>query len=135
MKRFIHHIPPYLPTALVLVAILYISLAPDPMPDEIPLLLFPGADKLIHFIMYGGLAGTFCFDYYRRGSSAHERGVLIAATLVAIAIGGAIELTQDYMGIGRRSDYLDFIANSAGAIVGTIAGAWAFRRRNLFDKE
>lgn len=122
MLRLIRNIPPYLPTALVIIAILYISLAPDPMPDEIPLLLFPGADKVIHFIMYGGLTGTFCFDYYRRGNCSKEGIALIVAALIATAMGGAIELIQDYMGIGRHSDYLDFIANAAGAIVGILAG-------------
>lgn len=124
MLRLIRNIPPYLPTALVIIAILYISLAPDPMPDEIPLLLFPGADKVIHFIMYGGLTGTFCFDYYRRGNRSKEGIALVVATLIATAMGGAIELIQDYMGIGRHSDYLDFIANAAGAIAGTLAGRY-----------
>lgn len=124
MLRLIRNIPPYLPTALVFIAILYISLAPDPMPNEIPLLLFPGADKVIHFIMYGGLTGTFCFDYYRRGNCSKEVAALIVAALIATAMGGAIELIQDYMGIGRHSDYLDFIANAAGAIVGILAGRY-----------
>lgn len=129
MYRFIRNIPPYLPTALVFIAILYISLAPDPIPDEMPLLLFPGADKVIHFIMYGGLTGTFCFDYYRRANHrCHECRILIVASLTAMIIGGVIELLQDYMGIGRQSDYLDFIANTTGAIVGIIAGRWLMKK-------
>ena len=128
MQRFIRHIPPYLPTAMVLAAILYISLAPNPMPDEIPLLLFPGADKIIHFIMYCALTGTFCFDYYRRGLLNSELQTLATALVVSIIIGGVIELLQGYMGIGRSNDWWDFAANTAGCLTGVIIGKYYIKK-------
>lgn len=133
MKRFIRHIPPYLPTALVFIAILYLSLAPDPMPYEPPFELFPGADKVVHFIMYGALTGTFCFDYYRHRRTAHERTILLVALLVAIAIGAGIEWLQEYMALGRSNDWYDFVADAAGAIAGIVMGKLLFAKMKIVD--
>ena len=46
---FLHR---YLPTLIVLCAILYLSLAPAPIPDADKLHLFKGADKVVHFCLY-----------------------------------------------------------------------------------
>ena len=128
MQRFIHNIPSFLPSVLVLVAICYLSLASDPLAGNNRWLDFPYSDKVVHFIMYGGLTGTFCFDYYRR-SVAHYRYIaLVVAFVVAIAIGAVLELLQAYMGIGRSGDYLDIVANSLGAVVGIVAGHTLFAR-------
>lgn len=49
------------PTALTLSAVLYATLWPDPVGAS-EVMLFPGADKLIHAIMMGGLASAVLFD-------------------------------------------------------------------------
>lgn len=128
MNRFLRHIPPYLPTALVLIAILYISLAPNPMPYDPPFELFRGADKVVHFVMYGALTGAFCFDYYRHRHTINNRATLLIALLTAIAIGAGIEWLQEYMALGRSNDWKDLIANTAGAISGTTLGHHLFAR-------
>ena len=50
MKKFLLSIPVGLPSVLMLALILYLSLATEPVPEEIP--LFLGADKLAHVVMY-----------------------------------------------------------------------------------
>lgn len=122
LATIIKVIPPYLPTLLILGTICYISLNANPLPDDTRWLLFKGADKLIHFIMYIALTGTFCFDYYRRDSHRHALPTLIWALLAAILIGGILEIMQWQMALGREGDYIDFIANTLGAITGIIAG-------------
>ncbi len=128
MHRFIRYIPSYLPTALVLAAIFYLSLATLYLPDDTRLLLFPGADKVTHVIMYAGLTSTFCFDYIRRTLARRSTIVLIWATIAAIAISGVIELLQSYMGVGRNGDWVDMLANIIGAVVGIVAGDKCMRR-------
>ncbi len=120
MKQLLHLLP-FVPTAIVLVAILYLSLASDPVPDSHRFLNFPGADKVVHAIMYMGLTAVFCFDYYRYPLQPRKRH-LIAALLAAIAIGGAIEIIQEAMHTGRSGDLLDFAADTAGALLGLLIG-------------
>ena len=79
MLRFLRQIPPYLLTLIVLVAICYLSLDADPFPDRERWFTFPGSDKVVHFIMYGGLTATFCFDYYRRTTARCKLWLLIVA--------------------------------------------------------
>lgn len=128
MTQYLRRIPAYLPTALVLCAILYLSLTADPMPDSRRWLNFPGADKVGHLIMYGGLTGTFCFDYFRRPRNAYSVQVPAIATVVAIAISGVIELLQDSMGLGRTGDWMDVIANACGALLGIVIGTVSMRQ-------
>lgn len=128
MSRFLRHIPAYLPTGVVLCAILYLSLTADPMPNTSRFFDFPGADKLVHFIMYGGLTGCFCFDYYRRPCNSYNAKVPVIATLTAIIISGVVELLQNSMGLGRTGDWLDMLANALGALVGMVVGDALMRR-------
>lgn len=124
----IRRIPPYLPTLLVLSAICYLSLDADPLSGKERWLDFPGSDKLVHFIMYAGLTATYCFDYYRRRITRHHYWPLVVALLAAIGVGAVLECMQAYMGIGRSGDYIDFVANSLGAIAGILAGNKLFAR-------
>ena len=128
MLRFLRHIPPFLPTLIVLVAICYLSLDADPFPDKDSWFTFPGSDKVVHFIMYGGLTGTFCFDYYRRVAAPCKLWLLIVALVVAIIVGIVMELLQAHMGIGRSGDFVDVIANSLGALIGIVVGNRLFTR-------
>lgn len=128
MLRFLRQIPPYLLTLIVFVAICYLSLDADPFPDRERWFTFPGSDKVVHFIMYGGLTATFCFDYYRRTTARCKLWLLIVALAGAITVGAVLELLQAHMGIGRSGDYVDFIANSLGAVVGIVVGNKLFAR-------
>ena len=128
MLRFVRHIPPYLPTILVVVAICYISLSSDPFPDKERWLNFPGSDKVVHFIMYGGLTATFCFDYHRRHAELLKPWLFVAVLAVAIVIGAVMEWLQMCMEVGRTGDILDFVANSLGACLGIVAGKKIFAR-------
>jgi VanZ family protein len=97
------------------------ELTPDP-PD---LSLVLGWDKAQHFIAYFGLAAmaTMVLGLNRR---------LIWAVLGIILLGGALEILQGYT--GRDPDILDFLANSIGALFGTLTAILvqiAFRRRAL----
>ena len=111
----------YWPTLIVVAVILYATLLPDPMPVD-DMSLFPNADKLIHAIMFGGLAGAVAFDYSRcHGRIRPPRMVMIAAAVGAALAGGLIELLQDAMGMGRGAEWADFAADSLGALLAYFA--------------
>ena len=107
-------LPANAPWLLVLILILYLTLVPQPLGDE-ELPLFPGADKLAHFIMFGVLTGSFLYDRWRFNRQLALRGALIVALCSAL-IGGVVEWLQSAMDLGREgNDPLDALANALGA--------------------
>lgn len=113
-RKIIENIPPYQPTVAVLIAILYLTLLPQPLGEE-DIHLFDGADKVVHFIMFGGLTGTYIFDRYRMSRPVGLRGALMAA-LGSSLLGAMVEYMQYAMQMGRAgNDIYDAMANTAGA--------------------
>ena len=107
-------LPLNLPWILVLSAILYLTLAPHPLGEE-ELPLFPGADKIAHFIMFGVLTGAFIYDRWRFDIAITMRTAIIAA-LCSAFIGIGVEALQSLMDLGRSgNDTADAVANALGA--------------------
>lgn len=115
--------PAHLPWILVLALILYLTLAPHPLGDE-ELPLFPGADKMAHFLMFGTLTGAFIFDRRRFDRQLTLRKALIVALCSALT-GIVVELMQNYMDLGRTgNDPLDALANTLGAFSAVPVCKW-----------
>ena len=122
MRRLYYSLPCWVLTAVVSLAILYLTLVPRPLPD-VDMPLFPGVDKLVHAIMFGGLSGTMVLDWSRwRGVALSARSLVVVA-LVSTLAGGLIELLQLVMAMGRGCELWDFVADGVGAFL----GAWVAR--------
>jgi len=122
-RKIIDAIPAYQPTAAVLVAILYLTLLPQPLGEE-DISLFDGADKVVHFIMFGGLTGTFVFDRFRISRPLSLRGALTAA-FVSAMLGALVEYLQYAMQMGRAgNDIYDALANTLGAFTAVLVCRW-----------
>ena len=107
-------IPAWQPTVAVVVTILYLTLMPQPL--EMDTDLFPAADKVIHFIMFGGLTSTIIFDRWRSKGVTGWRFALRAA-IISILLGITVEWLQDTMNLGRAGrDPYDILANTLGAL-------------------
>lgn len=121
------HIKSWLPSAIVVAVIIYATLFPDPAgADRLPDI--PGMDKLIHAIMFGGMAGALAFDYERaRFRKRPEPRVMLLCCIVSLAFGGLIELLQGAMGLGRGADWLDFAADAVGVAVAYFAAPPAIK--------
>lgn len=126
MKRFSDKIPAFLPTILVAIAIGYLTLWPDPLGDNPPR-LFPHADKVVHALMFGGLAAAIVFDRCRRRASAN-RSTALSSALISLAAGIVVELLQATMDLGRSADWLDVVADAVGAFL------FAFITVKILDK-
>lgn len=112
--EIINRIPPYQPTVAVLIAILYLTLLPKPLGEE-EIHLFEGADKVVHFIMFGGLTGTAVFDRFRISRPLTIRAALLVA-LASALLGATVEYLQYAMHMGRAgNDIYDALANTLGA--------------------
>ena len=81
--------------------------------------------------MYGGTTSVFWLEYWRfeaANKKWSERKLLALAVAFPILMSGLIELLQAYCTGGRRSgDWMDFLANSCGVLLGLVIGLTAMR--------
>jgi len=99
--------------AVFAVVIGFLTLTPVPVPVPSGGL---GLDKVYHLVAFAGLV----FPVIATGP---QRWVWAAPA--AMIYGGAIELIQPY--VNREAEWLDFVANNAGVVVGTWLGWVAYR--------
>ena len=119
MKKFLLGLPPYMPSVVVLLVLFYFTLVPQPLPEmDVPILNF---DKIVHIIMMMGVYLTFAYDYTRR-ERQHRLPfpVILFLLVVTILLGGLIELAQGTEFIHRGCDFWDFVADSIGALLGSL---------------
>lgn len=127
MQKYLIRLSPGILSSIVIIAILWLTLAPDPLPDN-DISLFPGADKIVHALMFGTLAFTLALDkelykqrlYEQTRRMPRDRGrrPLLLIAVAATLFGGLIELLQAAMNLGRGCELMDFVADAAGAFSG-----------------
>lgn len=123
IRKALSVIPPWMPTTLTVVLILWLTLAPDPLGDEGPT-LFEGADKIVHAIMFGFLTFVMLLDRQRsRQWKRLSSRVLVMMPVIASLLGIAVEVAQLLMGLGRGFEITDMIAD----IIGAVLAAFAYR--------
>lgn len=117
VKIFLGKLPPWILTAVCFLAICWLTLAPQPLPEnDIP--LFPGADKIAHAIMFGGFTLCIIVDGNRRkGWPVKILKTDIYAPDAAAALGMITELLQWKMDTGRSGDVWDLVADITGAFL------------------
>ena len=79
-------------------------------------MLFPHADKVVHFTMYFILQ---VFSMSNNLLASKRRNDIFIFSLVA-AYGVLMELIQGYFLVDRFFDYYDIIANITGALMGNL---------------
>lgn len=118
--------PPYCYSVVVVCAVIYLTLFPDPLPTtDMPFI--EGLDKVVHGVMMMGVVLSLALDYIRnkRHPMKMPLGIMLVFLFATIAFGAAIEIAQYAMGLGRGCEMTDFIADCVGAIIGlTIARVW-----------
>lgn len=108
-------------SAVLIVAIWVMCLTP--WIPETPLNDVSLIDKWTHLVMYGTLTAVIWWEYLRQHPQPESRRLLLLAFLAPVAMGGMVELAQAYCTAGHRSgDWLDFLANSLGVVLGTFLG-------------
>ena len=100
---------------ITIIVILWLTLAPKPFGDETPQ-LFPGADKLVHALMFGFLTAMLLLDWQRKNRWHPTRLIrIILCGSASALLGITIEFIQDSMGMGRGFEIGDIIADIIGA--------------------
>ena len=118
----------YFLSILIILVVVVLSLAP--MPEFPKLGDIPLWDKWVHFVMYGVLSLCVWWDIYHvRRTYDFTPKDLRRTTFYPIVFGGLIELVQRYCTNGFRSgDWIDFIANTIGVVLGFIIGFYIVRK-------
>ena len=103
----------YWKSIVVGIGILYVSLVRDP---SISLPSIAGADKWVHGLMYAILGIAICWD----SIGLKMRGGLLwlIALVVPMVYGGIIEIVQELWFAPRSGEWMDWLADCIGVIVG-----------------
>lgn len=105
---------------LLIAVIWFICMMPVP---ETPLSDVAFIDKWTHLAMYATLVIIIMAEYGLHHGKRNLCRQLAGGLLLPIVMGGLVELAQAYLTNGIRSgDWLDFAANSCGAVLGCIIG-------------
>lgn len=123
IKRQLQRLPAWILTVITLAAVLWLTLAPHPLGEQEPPPLFPGADKVVHAIMFGGLTFVALVDWARgRDFRSVRWPVYILMAALSSLLGIAIEFIQRSMGMGRSYDPMDMLADITGSFL--VAVVW-----------
>lgn len=114
-------------TFTLIVTIVIIVLSTIPIPEKTPLEEIPFIDKWVHFVMYGGMSLAMWTDlYFIRKERKLSSKFNVFATVYPPLLGGLMEIVQEYLTTCRNGDFIDFIADWFGAILGNIIGLIIF---------
>lgn len=108
----------FFPALFIAIVIVILSAIPG---NRIHLPPIWNIDKYIHLGVYFVQTLTLMtgFRLYYGSRLPLRRAILISLTL-AVSMGGLLEILQEYVFISRSGDYLDFTANTLGAVSASI---------------
>lgn len=132
MNYALHYIKHQPLSVLLIVVIWVVCMIPVP---ETPLDNVAFMDKWTHFVMYGTLTTCIWVEYtLRHRRNLHKRvrpscvnslfncRLFVGGFVLPVLMGGAIELAQAYLTTCRSGDWLDFLCNSIGVVLGCAVG-------------
>jgi hypothetical protein len=81
------------------------------------IMLFEGADKIVHFLMYASLMFLWGVNKKNVINIQNKKNWLYLGVLYCIVIGVSAEIIQYYSALGRSFELNDIFANISGTIV------------------
>lgn len=85
--------------------------------DRIDLPPIWNIDKYLHMLVYFVQCASIALGYrFYYGKDLPMNKMISVSLLLSIAMGGLLEIFQEHLFVNRSGDYLDFLANSLGAI-------------------
>ena len=127
IRRSLSKLPIAVFTVVTVALILWLTLAPKPLGEEPPQ-LFPGADKVVHGLMFGFLTAMMLLDWQRIHSWSKVTWGMSTLYATAVSFFGIfIECAQNMMGMGRSFDWWDIAADTIGAFL--VAVLWMLMQK------
>src|SRR4051812_19885358 len=103
---------------------MWLSLTPG---NSLPRVNIPGLDKAVHFTFYTVLTLLMFYGWKKQEVfPALHRRLLVRILVCAIAYGLLIEVMQETLTDSRHFEVLDVLANSLGAIAGSLISVKLF---------
>ena len=117
---------------LVIAAVVYLSFFRPPSTD---LDGIPNIDKVVHVCMYFGMSGMLWLEFLRAHRRDHTPlwNAWVGALVCPILFSGVVELLQAYCTTYRGGDWLDFAANSLGALLASGVAQWVRKKMHARD--
>lgn len=127
----LYFIRKYPVSLLIILAVIYLSFFRPPSTD---LNTIPYIDKVVHVCMYFGMSGMLWLEFLwaHRREQAPLWHAWVGALLCPVLFSGVVELLQAYCTTYRGGDWLDFAANTAGALLAS--GVAQVVRKKLFTR-
>ncbi len=98
----------------VALIIAYLSLANSNNFDKVSFFNFPGADKIIHSIMYFVFMSVIVFE---NRNNIGKVKILFLITLVPFLFGALMEVLQMFLTTSREGSLADLLSNLAGILL------------------
>ncbi len=86
-------------------------------------------DKLVHLIMYFFLAFVFYKDYTHNRVFDHKKYHFFLLFLYPLLYGGFIEIIQEYCTQNRGAEWLDWLADGVGVLLGLLVYHWLKKKK------
>ena len=120
----------YWKSAVITAVILHLSFASPSEFKQIP--TFDNEDKLVHFLMYAGLAIVLFFDNKKATFRNTTSGFWywFICLIFPIFLGGIIEILQPMYFAPRSASWFDWMADILGALVGWIIMKTIYKKLN-----
>ena len=124
----LYYIKKYPVSLLIILTVIYLSFFKPPTTD---LSNIPNIDKIVHVCMYLGMSGMLWLEFLR----AHQKGdsplwhAWVGAFVCPVLFSGMVELLQESCTTYRGGDWLDFAANTTGALIASLIGYFVLRPR------
>jgi len=111
---------------LIIIWIIIIFILSSIPGNDIPKLnrfKIPHLDKIVHFIMYFTLQLLILVEYYKNHTQKYSFiKVALVSIMFSIVYGAVMELLQSLIFISRTGSFYDILANSTGAVIGSLFG-------------
>ena len=109
---------------LVIAAILYLSFF---KPPQTSISEIKNIDKIVHICMYCGLTVILWTEHIRQHFPLIRKHIIIGGVVCPIIMSGLIEIGQATLTETRGGDWMDFLANIVGVLLGSLFSYYVLR--------
>src|SRR4030042_1968002 len=103
---------------LIALAIAYLSLSDADSFNKVSFLNFPGADKIVHSLMYFVFMSVIVFENRK---NIGKTGILLLLALIPFGFGALMEILQIWLTVNRSGSAADLLFNMAGILLSVAA--------------
>ena len=124
----LYYIKKYPVSLFIILTVIYLSFFKPPSTE---ISKIPNIDKVVHMCMYFGMSGMLWLEFLRahRRDNAPLWHAWAGAFVCPVLFSGMVELLQEYCTTYRGGDWLDFAANTTGAVLASMVGYFILRPR------